>query len=307
MLARLLVWLSHPVAAFEPTPAQLAILAAQLQGEELVVVHTQAEFLEQLGQAHAVVVWRFLPEWYALAPALRYAFTPSAGHEPLPADPTGRVQRHFGRFHGALMSESLLGMLTFMNRRLGDALEAQGQRRWERAPYSRIRRLRGQVVLLVGYGAIGQACARLLSGIGLSVHGLRRDVTRPSPYAERIFAPHQLHAALALADHVVCLLPADTGTDHFVDSAALRQIKPSACVYNLGRGNAIDLEALCSALSEGRLAGAFLDVVSPEPPPANSALWSTPNLYLTPHASAISAEYLDLYFEELVAELARSL
>jgi D-2-hydroxyacid dehydrogenase (NADP+) len=81
-------------------------------------------------------------------------------------------------------------------------------------------------------------------------------------------------------------------------------MKPSACVYNLGRGNAINLEALCSALSEGRLAGAFLDVVSPEPPPTDSALWTTPNLYLTPHASAISAEYLELYFEELAGELA---
>jgi D-2-hydroxyacid dehydrogenase (NADP+) len=274
MLARLLVWLSHPVPAFQPTAAQLATLSAQIPGCELLAVQTEAEF------------------------------TPSAGHEPLPADPSARVERHFGRFHGALMSESLLAMLTFLNRRLGDALEAQAQRRWERSPYSGTRRLRGQVVLFVGYGAIAQACARVLCSLGLTVHGLRRDATRPSPYAERVFAAEQLHAALPLADHVVCVLPADPGTDHLLDAAALSHIKPSACVYNLGRGNAIDLDALCLALSEGRLAGAFLDVVSPEPPPADSALWTTPNLYLTPHASAISAEYLDLYFEELAAELA---
>jgi phosphoglycerate dehydrogenase-like enzyme len=304
MLSRLLVWLSHPVPAFEPTAAQLASLLAHLHGCELVAVQSEAEFLQALPQAHTVVVWRFLPEWYALAPRLRHAFTPSAGHEPLPADPAARVARHFGHFHGALMSESLLAMLTFMNRRLGDALEAQGQRRWDRAPYSRIQRLRGQVVLLVGYGAIAQECARVLSSIGLRIHGLRRDVTRPSPGAERVFAPEQLHAALPLADHVVCLLPADTGSDHLLDGAAFSHMKPSACVYNLGRGNAIDLDALCLALSRGQLTGAFLDVVSPEPLPADSPLWATPNLYLTPHASAISAEYLDLYFEELALELA---
>jgi len=304
MLARLLVWLSHPVPAFEPTSAQLASLSAQLPGCELVAVQTEPEFLQALPQAHAVVVWRFLPEWYARAPQLRHAFTPSAGREPLPADPVGRVERHFGRFHGALMGESLLAMITFMNRRLADALGAQAQRRWDRSPYSRIRRLRGQVVLLVGYGAIGQACARALSSVGLVVHGLRRDVTRPSPGAERVFAAEQLHAALGLADHVVCVLPADTGTDHFLDAAAFTRIKSSACVYNLGRGNAIDLDALCVALSAGQLAGAFLDVVSPEPPAADSPLWTAPNLYLTPHASAISAEYLDLYFEELARELA---
>jgi len=303
MLGRLLVWLSHSVPAFEPTAAQLAALAARLPGTELVVVHSDPEFLQALPQAQAVVVWRFLPEWYALAPCLRHAFTPSAGREPLPADPAGRVDRHFGHFHGALMSESLLAMITFMNRRFGEALRDQGQRRWDRSPYSRIRRLHGQVVLLVGYGAIGQACARLLSSLGMVVHGLRRDVTRPSPHAERVLAAEQLHLALPLADHVVCLLPADTGTDHILDSAALRQMKPSACVYNLGRGNAIDLDALRGALSHGQLAGAFLDVVSHEPLPADSPLWTTPNLYLTPHASAISAEYLDLYFEELAREL----
>jgi phosphoglycerate dehydrogenase-like enzyme len=251
-----------------------------------------------------VVVWRFLPEWYALAPALRHAFTPSAGHDPLPVDPSGRVERHFGRFQGALMSESLLAMITFLNRRLGAALHAQAERRWDRSPYSQIRRLRGQVVLFVGYGAIAQHCAHTLSGLGLVVHGLRRNVSRPSPHSDRVFAPDQLSVALALADHVVCVLPEDTGTDRFVDAAAFTHMKPSACMYNLGRGNAIDLEALRSALSCGQIAGAFLDVLSPEPLPADSPLWAVPNLYLTPHASAISAEYLDLYFDELAPQLA---
>jgi len=304
MLSPLLVWLSHSVPAFAPTAAQLAMLSARLPGCELVVVHSEPEFLQALPRAQALVVWRFLPEWYALAPCLRHAFTPSAGHDPLPADASGRVARHFGRFHGALMSESLLAMITFLNRRLGEALRAQGQRRWDRSPYSQIRRLRGQVVLLIGYGAIAQQCARALSSLGLIVHGLRRDVTRASPYADRVFAPDQLRAALALADHVACLLPGDTGTDRFLDGAALRHMKPNACVYNLGRGNAIDLAELCQALSRGQIAGAFLDVLSPEPPPADSPLWTTPNLYLTPHASAISAEYLDLYFEELAQQLA---
>ena len=304
MLSPLLVWLSHSVPAFAPTAAQLATLAARLPGCELVVVQSEPEFLQALPRAHALVVWRFLPEWYALAPCLRHAFTPSAGHDPLPADPSGRVERHFGRFHGALMSESLLAMISFMNRRLGEALRAQGQRRWDRSPYSGIRRLHGQIVLLVGYGAIAQQCARVLSGLGLIVHGLRRNVTLPSPHADRVFAREQLHSALPLADHVACLLPADTGTDRFLDGAAFAHLKPTACVYNLGRGNAVDLEALCAALSRGQLAGAFLDVVSPEPLPADSPLWTARNLYLTPHASAIGVEYLDLYFEELAQQLA---
>lgn len=299
---RVLLWLSNPVRAFDPTAVQLAALAGQI-AQELVTVQTESDFLAQLPSADAVVVWRFLPEWYARAPRLRHAFTPSAGHDPLPPEPTGRVQRHFGSFQGLLMAESLVAMITFLNRRFGAALQAQAERRWDRAAFSQRRRLHGQVALLIGYGAIGQHCGRLLSALGMVVHGLRRDPTRPSPWAQRMFAASQRLEALALADHVVCVLPADTGTDHFLDAAAFAHMKPGGCVYNLGRGNAIDAAALREALTRGRVAGAFLDVAPEEPLPASSALWTVPNLYLTPHASAIGAEYLDLYFEELAREL----
>ena len=118
-----------------------------------------------------------------------------------------------------------------------------------------------------------------------------------------MFAASERLEALALADHVVCVLPGDTGTDQLLDAAAFGHMKSSSCVYNLGRGNAIDAVALQEALTRGRIAGAFLDVVPEEPLPASSGLWTVPNLYLTPHASAISAEYLDLYFEQLAREL----
>lgn len=300
---RILIWLTSPVPAFQPTAAQLAALAARTS-HTLHAVQSEAEFLEALPLAEGVVVWRFEPGWYARAPRLRHAFTPSAGHDPLPPEPTGRVQRHFGSFHGPLMAESLLAMLTFLSRRLGAALQAQAERRWDRSPFSTTRRLSGQVALVIGYGAIGQHCGRLLSALGMTVLALRRDASRPSPGAQRVFTPAELHEALELADHVICVLPGDTGTDHFLGAAELASMKPGSCLYNLGRGNAIDSAALCQALEQDRLAGAFLDVVHQEPLPSASPLWSTRNLFLTPHASAINAEYLDLYFDELQARLA---
>lgn len=300
---RVLLQLSNAVPAFEPTAQQREALAARLPGHELVSVSTDAELLAELPLAEAAVVWRFRAEWYARAPRLRYLFTPSAGREPFDPEPSGRVTLHFGRFHGALMAESLLGMVLFMNRKLGLAVAAQSERRWDRSPYSACRRLHGQVALIIGFGAIGQHCGRLLSGLGVVVHGLRRRARAANPPAARLFTPEQRLEAVALADHVVCVLPGDTGTDHFLDAAAFAAMKPEAVVYNLGRGNAIDPEALGAALRTGRIAGAFLDVVPDEPLPASSPLWSAPNLYLTPHASAISRDYLDLYFDELASEL----
>jgi phosphoglycerate dehydrogenase-like enzyme len=194
-------------------------------------------------------------------------------------------------------------MIAFNNRRLGAALAAQGGRRWDRSPFSACRVLRGQVLLICGFGAIGQHAARLLSALGMVVHGLRRDVQQPSPGAARVFSVAQRLEAVAGADHIACILPGDTGTQSFLDAAAFARMKPSAYVYNLGRGSAIDADALLDALTRGRIAGAFLDVVPEEPLPASSPLWTAPNLSLTPHASAISADYLDLYFEELAADL----
>jgi D-2-hydroxyacid dehydrogenase (NADP+) len=295
--------LSNAVPAFEPTTEQRAALAARLPGHELVNVATDAELLAVLPLADAAVVGRFPSEWYARAPRLRHLFTPSAGREPFEPEPSGRVALHFGRFHGALMAESLLGMMLFMNRRLGVAVAAQAERRWDRAPYSSCRRLHGQVALIVGFGAIGQHCGRLLSALGVEVHGLRRRAAPSSPPAARLFGADQRLEAVALADHVICVLPGDTGTDRFLDAAAFAAMKPSAVVYNLGRGNAIDTDALMSALRAGRIAGAFLDVQPDEPLPASSPLWAAPNLYLTPHASAISRDYLELYFAELAGEL----
>lgn len=296
--------LSNAVPAFEPSAEQRAALAARLPGHELVHAATDAELLAALPLADAAVVWRFRAEWYDHAPRLRHLFTPSAGREPFDPEPSGRVSLHFGSFHGALMAESLLGMVLFMNRRLGLALAAQAERRWDRSPYSSCGRLHGQVALIIGFGAIGQHCGRLLSALGVVVHGLRRRAAAPSPPATRLFSAEQRLDALALADHVVCVLPGDTGTDHFLDAAAFAAMKPSSVVYNLGRGNAIDPDALGSALHERRIAGAFLDVLPEEPLPPSSPLWAAPNLYLTPHASAISRDYLDLYFDELARDLA---
>jgi D-2-hydroxyacid dehydrogenase (NADP+) len=296
---RVLVYLSNAVRVFEPTEQQLEALRARVPGHEIVRAVTQEDFVAALSGVEAAVVWHFRPEWYALASRLQHLFTPSAGHEPLPPDPRGRVTQHFGSFHGAIMAESLLGMVLFMNRRFGLALQAQRERVWDRAVYIGTRCLTRQVALIIGFGAIGAHCGRLLQAVGMTVHGLRRDTARNSPYVDRLFRAEALLDAVSLADHVVCVLPSDTGTDGLIGSTAFECMKPNACLYNLGRGNAVDPQALLEALSTRRIAGAFLDVLPEEPLPSSSPLWNAPNLYLTPHASAVSAEYMDLYLEEL--------
>jgi phosphoglycerate dehydrogenase-like enzyme len=307
---RIVVCLPNAVDVFRASAEQVAELARRLPEHEVIHAETEPDLLELLPSADGVVVWRFEAGWYARAPHLAHVGTPAAGREAIAPDPLGRAVLHFGRFHGNIMAESLLAMLLFMHRRLGTALAQQQSHAWDRSRFRGIRPLRGQVALIVGYGSIGRHIGASLAGLGMVVHGFKRSVTELKRNVtqlevagvSRLFGAAELSVALGLADHVVCVLPGDATSERLIDRAAFAAMQPTACLYNLGRGNAIDETALCEALRSGAIAGAFLDVQAEEPLPPTSPLWDVPNLYLTPHASAMRRDYLDLYFAELAVE-----
>jgi D-2-hydroxyacid dehydrogenase (NADP+) len=296
---KVVVWLEHQISAFRVQAAQLALLEARHPTHDFSWVHGETEFLRALAGADAALVWHFQAEWYERAPRLRFVATPAAGREKLEPDASGRVRAVHGHFHGKIMAETLLGMLLFFSRRLGASVGDQQARRYAREGYSTTRRLAGQRALIVGYGPLGRECARLLGAVGLRVTGVKRDPNVDPHPAEAVFAIERLHELLPTADHVVLTLPGDTATRHLFSDVEFALLRPSAGLYNLGRGNAVDEAALVRALAAGKLRHAFLDVFETEPLSSESPLWEAPNLALLPHASAISAEYLDLWFEEL--------
>lgn len=300
---RLVIFLEHQVPAFRASAEQLQRFRMSIPSHDLIVCQDRAEFLRQLPSADAVIVWSFPGDWYASAQRLERIFTPAAGRELIAPDPCGRSDVYHGTFHGRIMAESLLAMMGFINRRLDHAQEAQRRHAWDYQGYSAIRRLAGQTALLVGYGNIGRYCGRLLKAVGMRVHAFKRDVLTGTRGADRVFGPGQLSGAVADADHIVCLLPGDTGADRLIDKDVFMRMKSTAALYNLGRGNVIDSLALQEALSTGHIAAAYLDVLPEEPLSPASSLWSTPNLFISPHVSAITADYLDLYFEELASIL----
>lgn len=296
---KVVVWLEHRIRTFSVQPEQLAVLQQRHPALELCQVRSEAELLQALPEAEAALVWSFSAAWYGLAPQLRFVATPAAGREKIETDASGRVKSVHGHFHGKIMAESLLAMVLHFSRRLDIAVSHQAARRYDRDAYVATRRLAGQTALVIGFGPLGRECGRLLRAVGMRVLGVKRDPKVDPAPAEAVFAVERLHEVLPLADHVVLTLPGDTGTDHLMGAAELALMKPSAVLYNLGRGNAIDEAALLRALATGQLAHAFLDVFEQEPLPADSSLWHAKNLALMPHASAISSEYLDLWFEEL--------
>ena len=295
--------LPHAIRAFALQPEQLAALQARHPQLRLVVAAEESELLAQLPDAEAALVWRFAKAWYPIAPKLRFVATPAAGREKVEADPSGRVRVIYGSFHGKIMAESLLAMVLYFTRRFDLALADQRAHRYGRDQYSTTRRLAGQRALIVGYGALGRECARLLKAVGMHVVGVKRWPNGDTGPADSVHAIEELPRLLSEADHVIATLPGDTGADHLFADAQFRAMRPTAGFYNLGRGNAVDEAALLRALHSGALAHAFLDVFEREPLPSDSPLWDAPNLALTPHASASNAEYLDLWFAELAPTL----
>ena len=143
--------------------------------------------------------------------------------------------------------------------------------------------LRGETVLIVGYGAIGKRLAELLRPFDVKIAACRRKARGDEGVP--VVAEKQLARALARADHVVNILPDSAETRHFFHASRFSAIKPGAIFYNIGRGTTVDQTALLTALRSGRLGAAWLDVTEPEPLPDDHPLWAEPNCFITPHVA----------------------
>ncbi len=137
-------------------------------------------------------------------------------------------------------------------------------------------------VLLVGYGAIGEAIDARLQPFEVDVVKVARTAR------EGVHGIDELPALLPAADVVVLILPLTGATRGLVDAGFLARMKDGALLVNVARGPVVDTDALVAALHSGRISAA-VDVVDPEPLPEGHPLWSAPNLLITPHVGGASS------------------
>jgi phosphoglycerate dehydrogenase-like enzyme len=164
--------------------------------------------------------------------------------------------------------------------------EQAGTRAWSTSAIrERSFLLRDQFVLIVGYGSIGQRLAERLAPFGAHVHAARRSASGTETVPMTNTDSPTFSQWLGLADHVVNVLPLNSGTSAFFDERRFALMRHSSLFYNIGRGGTVDQVALESALRRGRLAGAYLDVTVPEPLPPEHSLWQAPNCFITPHTA----------------------
>lgn len=185
---------------------------------------------------------------------------------------------------------AFLSFATGLHRSTVDALAG----RWEDGRTRR--RAEGSTLCVIGPGPIGRAAARRARDLGMHVTAVGR-APRDDELFGRIVGAEDLHTALADADFVLDALPLAPGTERLVDAGAFAAMKPGAIFANVGRGQTVDEAALIDALATRHLGGAALDVFEEEPLPANSPLWSAPNVVVSPHVCGD----VDGWEEEVVA------
>jgi phosphoglycerate dehydrogenase-like enzyme len=160
-----------------------------------------------------------------------------------------------------------------------------------------------QTILILGLGTIGRATAVKLKALGARVIGTSRH---PDPVegVDELIHPERLADVVARVDGIVVTLPGTSATDKMLSAEVLAAVKPGVTVVSVGRGTVVDEDALVTALGDGRVGFAALDVFAQEPLSRESPLWSMDNVLVSPHTAALnSAE--DRLIAELFAENAR--
>ncbi len=188
------------------------------------------------------------------------------------------------------MVEYVLAAMVAIARDLRRLIAQQDGRSWNHEPISGSE-LYGKRVGIVGYGATGRSLATVCKVLGMGVWATRRTpiVTVGEPL-DRLMAPEELHELLGASDYVVVTASLNSTTRHLLGEAEFRALKPGAGLVNVARGGIVDQKALLAALADGRLRGAVLDVVEPEPLPPESPLWTHPQVIVTSHISGGSPE-----------------
>ncbi len=224
------------------------------------------------------------------ATSLKWLHSLYAGVDGIPLDQLAqqgtRVTNGAGTNAVTIAEYVVMGMLA-VAKGYRDVVHAQDRHEWLLDAPGKIE-LAGTRALLFGYGAIGQLIEKRLHAFDVEVSVVRRTA------GANTLGPDDWRSQVGAFDWIVLAVPATPETDGMIDAAAIAAMKPSAVLINIARGSVVDQDALVAALAAKRLGGAFLDVTTPEPLPADHPLWTLPNAHVTMHLSGRSQDKMFL-------------
>lgn len=184
--------------------------------------------------------------------------------------------------YGLAISEHMLGMLLMLTKKLYLYRDNQNEGVWH--DEGNVTSISSSRVLTVGLGDIGGEFAKRCKSLGAYNMGIRRTMRSCPEYMDEMHTLDELDSLLPSADVVALALPNSDASRHLMNEARLRSMKRGAILLNVGRGSAVDTDALVKVLNEG-LIRAGIDVTDPEPLPKEHPLWHCPGIIITPHIS----------------------
>jgi phosphoglycerate dehydrogenase-like enzyme len=227
----------------------------------------------------------------ARMPSLTWVQVISAGVEQmLPTLSDDVMLTNASGVHGEKGGEFVLTAALMLNYRIPAFVSDKDQRRWQP---EFVTPAHGKRVTLLGVGGIGKSAASALRSRGFRVTGVTRS-GQCDAEVDAAISIDRIDSILPDTDILVSTLPLTPQTRNLIDSARLKRLPTHAGVVIVGRAAVFDYDAMADMLAAGKLGGAVLDVFPVEPLPADSRLWSCPNLIMTPHCSVDDhATYMD--------------
>ena len=278
--------------------ARLAQLQAMAPGVEVLAAGKGRTLRGQLDGAQAVIG---LCDAATLASAhsLRWIQAFAAGVEACVNLP-GMAERkivltNLQRMMGQPIAEHAIALTLALTRGLPRFARDQHAGKWrgDDAERAGMREIGGRTMLVVGLGGIGTEVARHAHALGMRVVATRNSSREGPEFVAKVGLPGELLDLAREADVVVNATPLTPETTGIFNTAFFDAMKPGGYFVNVARGRSVVTRDLVAALRGGRLAGAALDVVDPEPLPAGHPLWSMPNVLITPHVAPSSDAQAD--------------
>jgi D-2-hydroxyacid dehydrogenase (NADP+) len=206
------------------------------------------------------------------------------------------------------VAEHALALILAIARRLPEARDNQHKKTWRGMIGDLAQRedeLGGKTLLIVGMGRIGSHLAKLAKAFDMKVVGIRRDPKAGPNGADSIHGMGDLVKLVPEADFVALTCALTPETTGLMSAAAFAGMKPSSVFVNVARGKVADEAALIKTMQGGKIWAAALDVTVDEPLPADSPLWSMPNVFITPHTAGETRAYEDNVIDILMENLDR--
>lgn len=250
-------------------------------GAEVVFSKSAAD--EEL-ESFDAIIGNFPEDKIKYAKNIKWLQTASSGvGNQLKIMPKGAVLTSATGAYGLAVAEHGFAMLLTLIKKLHLYRDNQLKSQWQGE--GKVGTLRGKNVLLLGFGDIGTNFAKMLSGFDCNVIGVRRDGSKKSPYAKSMHSLEEIDSLLPEADVIFMSLPETDALKQVLGAGQFALMKRRPVIINVGRGIAVDADALCDAIEKGLVAYAGLDVTVPEPLPADSRLWGMKDILITPHSA----------------------